>query len=219
MTTSPRLGFTELEQGETVPEQVVAEDFRYVEQGASLFIVKDKDIDDPPGSPADGDAYIVATASPTGAWTGWGKRIAFYVNTAWEDITPIEGTFAYVQDENALYYYDGSSWTPFTAAAGGSAVSTQSGTTYTAVLGDANTYIQFTNASSITFTIPSNASVAFPVGTVIEMEQAGAGALSVAAGAGVTVNSRSSDLTLAGQYAVAFVKKVATNTWTMNGDL
>ena len=101
----------------------------------------------------------------------------------------------------------------------GVGVSSQTGTSYTAVLPDANTYIRHSNASAITFTIPPNSSVAFPVGTVIEMEQAGAGALSVAAGSGVTINSRSSDLTLAGQYAVAFVKKVATDTWTMNGDL
>lgn len=101
----------------------------------------------------------------------------------------------------------------------GAGVSTQSGTSYTAVLADAGGYIQFTNGSSVTFTIPPNSSVAFPVGTVIEMEQAGAGALSVAAGSGVTVNSRGTDLTLAGQYAVAAVKKVATNTWTLTGDL
>lgn len=98
-------------------------------------------------------------------------------------------------------------------------VSSQTGTTYTAVLGDADTYIRFSNASSITFTIPPNSSVAFPVGTVIEMEQAGAGALSVAAGSGVTINSRGSDLTLAGQYSVAAIKKVATDTWTLTGDL
>jgi hypothetical protein len=80
-------------------------------------------------------------------------------------------------------------------------------------------YIQFSNASAISFTIPQNSSVAFPVGTVIEIEQAGAGALTVVQGTGTTVNSRASDLTLAGQYAVAFLKKVATNTWTLNGDL
>jgi hypothetical protein len=101
----------------------------------------------------------------------------------------------------------------------GSAVSTQTGTSYTAVLGDANTYIRFTNASAVSFTIPPNSSVAFPVNTLIEVEQAGAGALSFVAGTGVTLNSRASDLTLAGQYAVAFAKKVATDTWTVNGDL
>jgi hypothetical protein len=98
-------------------------------------------------------------------------------------------------------------------------VSTQTGTTYTAALTDANDYIRFSNASSITFTIPPNSSVAFPIGTVIEVEQAGAGALSVAAGSGVTINSRGSDLTLAGQYSVAALKKVATDTWTLTGDL
>ena len=108
---------------------------------------------------------------------------------------------------------------PQWAATPVAAVSSQSGTSYTAVLGDANSYVRFTNGSAVSFTIPSNSSVAFPVGTVIEMEQAGAGALSVVAGSGVTINSRSADLTLAGQYSVAFVKKVATDTWTMNGDL
>lgn len=99
------------------------------------------------------------------------------------------------------------------------AVTSQSGTSYTADLPDANTYIRFTNGSAISFTIPPNSSKAFPIGTVIEVEQAGAGALSFVAGAGVTLNSRASDLTLAGQYSVAFAKKVATDTWTINGDL
>jgi hypothetical protein len=99
------------------------------------------------------------------------------------------------------------------------AVTTQTGTAYTAVLADADSMVRFTNASAVTFTIPPNSSVAFPVGSFIEIVQSGAGAVSVAAGSGVTINSRSADLTLAGQYAVAFVKKVATDTWIMNGDL
>lgn len=96
---------------------------------------------------------------------------------------------------------------------------TQTGTSYTAAMADAQGYIRFTNASSITFTIPPNSSIPFPVGTEITFEQAGAGALSVAAGSGVTINSRASDLTLAGQYAVAAVKKVDTDTWTLGGDM
>lgn len=101
----------------------------------------------------------------------------------------------------------------------GGAVSTQTGTSYTAALTDANDYIEFTNGSAVNFTIPPNASVAFPIKTVIEIEQAGAGALTVVAGAGVTINSRGGDLTLAGQYAVAALKKKATDTWTLTGDL
>lgn len=96
---------------------------------------------------------------------------------------------------------------------------TQSGTSYTAALSDAYGFIRFTSSSAVSFTIPPNSSVAFPVDTVIEFAQAGTGAVSAVQGSGVTINSRSSDLTLAGQYAVAFVKKVDTDTWIMNGDL
>lgn len=98
-------------------------------------------------------------------------------------------------------------------------VSTQTGTAYTAVLGDAMSYIRFTNGSAVTLTVPANSTAAFPIGTVIEIEQAGAGALSVSAAGGVTINSRGADLTLAGQYSVAALKKTATDTWTLMGDL
>jgi hypothetical protein len=98
-------------------------------------------------------------------------------------------------------------------------VSSQTGTTYSAVLADATTYIRFSNASPVTFTIPPESSQNFPIGTVIEMEQTGAGALTVAPGSGVTLNSRGADFTLAGQYSVAAVKKVASDTWTLTGDL
>jgi hypothetical protein len=98
-------------------------------------------------------------------------------------------------------------------------VSTQTGTTYTAVLGDANTYIRFNNSTSITFTVPTNASVAYPIGTEIAMEQVGVGSLIVAGAGGVTINSRGGDLTLAGQFSVAMLKKVATDTWTLTGDM
>jgi len=98
-------------------------------------------------------------------------------------------------------------------------VITDATTARTAAMGDLNNYIRFTSSSSITFTLPPNSSVPLPVGAVIEFEQAGTGALTIAAGAGVTVNSRGADLTLAGQYATGFAKKVATDTWTVGGDL
>lgn len=99
------------------------------------------------------------------------------------------------------------------------AVTTQAATTYTLVLADQNTYIRFTNGSPVTVTIPTNASVAYPIGTEVTLEQAGAGALTVAAAGGVALNSRGADFTLFGQYSVATIKKVATDTWTLVGDL
>jgi hypothetical protein len=98
------------------------------------------------------------------------------------------------------------------------ATSTQAGTTYTAAIGDANTDVSFTNASAVTFTIPPNSSVAYPVNTVIGALQTGAGTVSFAAGAGVTINTPSG-LALAGQYAYVAAKKTATDTWILTGDL
>lgn len=108
----PRTGADELPTGQNAAPQTMNEALRYVEQGASCFIVKDKDLATPPGSPSQGDAYIVP-GSPTGAWTGWTGRIAFRMSSSWEDITPIEGAFAYVQDENLLYLYGGAAWAQY----------------------------------------------------------------------------------------------------------
>lgn len=217
MSISPRVNFVDLVLGQSVPEVTVNEMGRRLEQGATHFIFKDRDLATPPGSPVDGDCYLVA-GSPTGAWTGHAADIAFYMNTAWEFIEVIEGFTANINDEDIMVRYDGAAWVAITANASPSTVSTQSGTAYTAVLGDANGFIRFTNGSAINFTIPTNASVAFPIGSTIEFEQAGAGALSLVAAGGVTINSRGADLTLAGQYSVGAVKKVATNTWTAMGD-
>jgi hypothetical protein len=109
MTTTPRLGAPELVSSQATPETTVNEQIRYVEQGASYFIVKDKDLTAAPGSPSDGDAYIVA-AGATGTWSGKDGKIAFRMSTGWLYITPIEGMLAYAQDENARYVFNGSAW-------------------------------------------------------------------------------------------------------------
>lgn len=216
--TTPRLAAPELTTGQALPETTVNEQIRTIEQGAGHFIFKDRDLATPPGSPADGDCYLVST-SGTGVWSGQDGKIAFYLNTAWEFITAIEGFSAWVNDEDKIIIFDGSAWGDITASVAIAAPSTQSGTSYTAVIGDAQGYILFTNGAAITFTIPPNADVAFEVGTTISFEQNGAGAVTVAPGSGVTINSRGSLLDSAGQYAVAQLKKVGTNVWTLIGDV
>jgi hypothetical protein len=94
-------------------------------------------------------------------------------------------------------------------------VNAQTGTSYTLVLTDAGKQVTMNNASASTLTIPPNASVAFTVGVRIQVIQLGAGAVTLTAGAGVTVNSLSTSLIL-GQYQVATLIKQATNTWIAN---
>ena len=61
---------------------------------------------------------------------------------------------------------------------------------YTAVLGDgSNTLVTINNASANTFTIPPNSSVAFPVGTILNIAQTGAGQTTITQGSGVTIVS------------------------------
>lgn len=71
--------------------------------------VLDQNLTAPPGSPAEGDRYIVA-ASPTGAWAGQAGKIAAYVDTAWNFYTPGAGWIAFVVDEATLYFWNGTAW-------------------------------------------------------------------------------------------------------------
>jgi hypothetical protein len=95
----------------------------------------------------------------------------------------------------------------------------QSGTTYTLVLSDAGKVIECSNAGAITLTVPTNASVAFPVGTVIEVWQAGAGQVTVAAAGGVTLRSPGGLVSTRVQYSALSLRKQATDTWVISGDL
>ncbi len=93
------------------------------------------------------------------------------------------------------------------------------GTTRTLALTDANTFQECNNASAQAITVPPNSSVAFVVGTEIELWQEGAGQVSAVAGSGVTIRSKSSNLKISAQYAGAVLKKIATDTWLLVGDL
>jgi hypothetical protein len=82
----------------------------------------------------------------------------------------------------------------------------------------ATTGAESTSASAVNVTVPPNSSVAFPVGTVIELCQYGAGQITIVAGAGVTLRTASS-LTTRVQYSGASLRKRATNEWVVGGDL
>lgn len=74
--------------------------------------VLDRDLTAPPGSPADGARYIVASAA-TGAWSAKDGKIAAWQDGAWAFYTPREGWLAWVSDENLIYVHDGTSWSEY----------------------------------------------------------------------------------------------------------
>ena len=95
----------------------------------------------------------------------------------------------------------------------------QTGTTYTLVLTDSAKFVTLSNASAITATVPPNSSVAFPTGTQVNLMQLGAGQVTVAAGAGVTLRSAGTLVKTSAQYAVATLLKIDTDTWVLVGNL
>jgi hypothetical protein len=97
------------------------------------------------------------------------------------------------------------------------ATTTDSGSGYTLVLTDQSKVIEMSNGSGNTLTIPTNSSVAFPIGTTITVLQVGSGQTTIA-GAGVTING-TPGLKLRAQWSSATLIKRATDTWVAIGDL
>ena len=98
----------------------------------------------------------------------------------------------------------------------------QTGTTYTSVLTDSyQTLVTMSNASANAFKIPTNASVAHPVGTVITVMNIGAGACTISAVTSGTTTILSAGATAASptlaQYKSAACIKTATDTWYVVG--
>ncbi len=89
---------------------------------------------------------------------------------------------------------------------------------YTLVLADRGKMIEMNVGSGNNLTVPSNANVAYPVGTTITVLQTGAGQTTIAAQAGVTVNA-TPGLKLRTQWSSATLIKRATDTWVALGDL
>jgi hypothetical protein len=94
----------------------------------------------------------------------------------------------------------------------------QSGTSYTTVLSDAYKIIELNNSSAITLTVPLSSSVAYAIGTQIQLLQTGTGQVTVAATAGVTINYNPG-LKLRGQWSSATLIKRGTDTWVLVGDI
>ena len=105
------------------------------------------------------------------------------------------------------------------------ALNAQTGTTYTFVLADAdNKLVTASNASAQTYSIPTNANVAFPIGCQINIIQIGAGQVTINAVTSGTTTVLSNAATAASpklrvQYSSATCIKVATDTWYVVGDI
>jgi hypothetical protein len=91
---------------------------------------------------------------------------------------------------------------------------------YSIVLSDAGKVIEMDVSSANTVTIPLDATVAFPIGTTIDIVQIGSGKTTIAvADPLIVVQSSGGKLSLNTQFSAASLYKRDTNTWIVMGDL
>jgi len=155
-----------------------------------------------------------------------------------------EGMMSYLKDTNSVEVYDGSNWVSIGSAGDITGITTgtdsglsggvtsgtatlrlklefdaETGTTYTLVAGNLNQLVTLNNASPITLTVPPSV---FSAGDVINIAQIGAGQVTLAQGAGVTINSTGATATapkLRVRYSAASIICTASNTFLVVGDI
>jgi hypothetical protein len=103
-------------------------------------------------------------------------------------------------------------------------VNAQTGTTYTTQLSDSyQVLVSMSNASANDLKIPTNASVAHPIGTVITLLNIGAGTTTISAVSSGTTTILSAGTVTAqptlGQYKSAACIKTGTDTWYIVGGI
>ncbi len=116
MAVTPKWGFPLLAEGQASAEISHNEALNLLE-GLTHIAILDRNLATPPGSPAEGDAYLVA-ASPTGVWTGLAGKFVFFYGGGWIPATagtptglaPKEGMHVWIMDEDRVILYDGSAW-------------------------------------------------------------------------------------------------------------
>ena len=134
--------------------------------------------------------FMIQADVLTGAYDGWGS---------------IGSSGKYMKEVYTNYLVDKVNFNRQTAS-------------YTLVSGDRSKVIEMNVGSANTVTVPTNASVAFPIGTQINIIQYGAGQTTIA-GAGVTFRSTNNWLKINAQYGSATLVKVGTDEWYVIGNL
>lgn len=120
MATSPDFGLPYIATQQSQPEVTHNTALNYLQ--LLTCGVKQIALNTPPGSPTEGDAYVIG-ASPTGAWAGRANCLAGYFGGAWVFVpgndssgTPIaigarhEGLRTYSQADDDLFIWSGSAW-------------------------------------------------------------------------------------------------------------
>ena len=97
---------------------------------------------------------------------------------------------------------------------------TDTGTTINLTLGThEGVFIYSNNAAAVAVNILANATQAFPVGTEIDLIQAGAGAVTITPALGVNLNGANTAIPITAQWGGATLKQITVDNWIIVGKI
>lgn len=129
-----------------------------------------------------------------------------------------EGRISWDATLDKILVGDGTTAREFASATLKTETPTFSANATTLTLSQKDAIVELSNGSTAgTVNVPLNSSVAFPIGSVINLVQTGSGQITVG-GAGVTING-TPGLKLRTQWSSASLVKRGTDTWVLIGDL
>lgn len=163
-----------------------------------------------PGSPSQGDRYIVLDSDPTNP-----NAVAVYDDGAWVYFTPDSGWELWVDDENDTAKFNGSAWV---AGSGVVPITLQEQTSnYVLTNNDlaGNIIKEMNLAGANTVTVNSGLIGTEPVMVV----QTGIGQTTFVAGSGVAIQSADAALALRTRYSAATLIPNGTDSYLLVGDI
>lgn len=108
MANTTNLALPLIDQNQSQKHVTHNEALRALDAIVHLSVIDDA-LSTPPGSPANGDRYIVA-ASPTDEWAGQQGKLAASQDGAWRFYAPKTGWRVYIASKTSVYVYDGANW-------------------------------------------------------------------------------------------------------------
>ncbi len=166
------------------------------------------------------DTTVVATTNNTLTMTG--KTLTTPVITLSTTSSTTEGQIAWDSTNDKILIGDGTNTKEFASST--LTLNAQTGTTYTFVLADKDKLVTASTSATQTYSIPTNGTTAFPVGTQINIIQIGAGQVTIQAASSGTTTVSSTGATstapkLRAQYSSATCIKAGTDLWYVVGDI
>lgn len=166
------------------------------------------------------DTTVVATTNNTLTMTG--KTLTTPVITLSTTSSTTEGQIAWDSTNDKILIGDGTNTKEFASST--LTLNAQTGTTYTFALADKDKLVTASTSATQTYSIPTNGTTAFPVGTQINIIQIGAGQVTIQAASSGTTTVSSTGATptapaLRAQYSSATLIKAATDLWYVVGDI